>query len=113
MKRDWEIDELLDTFTLSSEEWGLIHNKTDYNQLGFAALLKFFQYEGRFPHYPHEVPYAVLTYLAQQLEVETDLYDQYRWDGRTISSDRSTIRSYCRFREASSEDQAELLMEKF
>lgn len=109
MKRDWTADELLNAFTLSTEEMALLHNKTTQHQIGLAVLLKFFQYEGRFPHYQHEIPHEVLTYLAQQLDLEADAYDGYAWEGRTISTDRSIIRTYCGFREATLEDRDHLL----
>jgi hypothetical protein len=37
--------------------------------LGKAVLLKFFQYEGRFPESVAELPSAVVEYVAQQLNL--------------------------------------------
>jgi hypothetical protein len=42
MKRNWELDELIEHFTLIPEEMRLIGNKTGETRLGFAAMLKYF-----------------------------------------------------------------------
>ncbi len=52
MKHDWNADELLEHWTLLPGEKRLLANKSGATRLGFAALLKFFQHEGRFPHVP-------------------------------------------------------------
>ena len=50
MKRQWTHEELIEHWTLSSKELDLISDSTtDHNLLGAACLLKYFQYEGRFP----------------------------------------------------------------
>ena len=49
MKRDWHADELAEHWTLLPGERPLLANKTGATRLGFAVLLKFFQYEGCFP----------------------------------------------------------------
>lgn len=57
MKRQWTHEELIEHWTLSSKELDLIgDSKTDHNLLGAACLLKYFQYEGRFPAYKQDVP---------------------------------------------------------
>ena len=55
MKRNWELYELVEQFTLLPVEISLLGNKSGANRLGFALLLKFFQVEARFPRYPQEV----------------------------------------------------------
>ena len=70
MKRQWTNEELLEYWTLSSKELDLIgDSKTDHNLLGAACLLKYFQYEGRFPAQKQDVPPIVIVHLAQQLGV--------------------------------------------
>ena len=57
MKRQWTHEELLEHWTLSAKELDLVgDSKTDHNLLGFAVLLKFFQFEGRFPSQKQDVP---------------------------------------------------------
>ncbi len=48
MQRHWELDELVDHFTLLPQEVQLIREaRTAHNRLGFAVLLKCFR--GGFP----------------------------------------------------------------
>jgi hypothetical protein len=51
---------------LSSKKLDLIgDSKTDHNLLGFAVLLNYFQYEGRFPSQKQDIPSVVIVHLAQ------------------------------------------------
>ncbi len=55
MKREWTDLEFADWILLPSEA-ALLANKTGPTRLGFAVLLKFFQYAARFPLSMQEVP---------------------------------------------------------
>lgn len=104
MKRHWEPDELIDHWTLLPDELALLANKAGATRLGFAALLKFFQLEGRFPQHKHELPPAAVTYLAKQVQVPTDEYFGYDWRGRAIKYHRAQVRDFLGVREATVED---------
>ncbi len=104
MKRNWEEAELAKHFTLTFDEFELLSNKAGPTRLGFTVLLKFFQYEARFPNAKNEVPRSVVAYLARQLEVESVLYLQYDWQGRSIKYHRSQIRQFLGFRQATLPD---------
>jgi hypothetical protein len=69
MKRVWETEELVEHWTLMPHELALLGNKTGATRLGFALLLKFFQSEARFPKDAHELPEAVVGYVAKQVGV--------------------------------------------
>jgi hypothetical protein len=69
MKRDWELQELIEEWTLVPRELELLDNKTGSTRLGCAVLLKFFQREGRFPYSRTEIPKAVLRYLSRQVNI--------------------------------------------
>jgi hypothetical protein len=56
MKREWTDLEFAD-WTLPPSEAALLANKTGPTRLGFAVLLKFFQYAARFPLSMQEVPF--------------------------------------------------------
>ena len=84
MKRHWETEELVEHWTLMPTEVELLANKTGATRLGFAALLKFFQIEMRFPQSATEVPAVVVDYLAKQVKVRPDQFQTYEWRGRTI-----------------------------
>jgi len=49
MKRQWSDVELADGWSLNHDEFELLNHRTGRSRLAFAAMLKFFQLEGRFP----------------------------------------------------------------
>lgn len=104
MKRQWNAEELLDHWTLIPAESDLLANKTGATRLGFAVLLKFFQYEARFPSQAQEVPPIVVAHLAQQVEVPAEAFTVYDWQSRTIKYHRQQIRTVFGFRELTAAD---------
>ena len=56
MARALDFDELVDHFTLVDEDLRLLRNKTGPMRLGFALLLKFVRWRGRFPRGRAELP---------------------------------------------------------
>src|SRR5437879_5758038 len=110
MKRQWTNEELIDHFTLSPQELDLIgDSKTDHNLLGFAVLLKYFQYEGRFPSQKHDVPSIVIVHLAQQLGVVPEKIIPYDWEGRSIKAHRAAIRAFLHVHEATLSDEEAII----
>ncbi len=108
MKRQWDIEELIEHFTLIEEDLEFLANKTGPTRLGYALLLKCFQYEGRFPQAKYDVPKSVVDYVAHQLKLDAALYAQYDWEGRTIKGHRTQIREQMEFREATDLDAEEM-----
>lgn len=108
MKRNWTHDELVETFTLQPAEQALLEHKTPPSQLGLAASLKFVQLEGRFPVHRHEIPPAVMSYLARQFTLDPALALQYEWRGRTFELHRAQIRAFLGLRESTTRDLEEL-----
>lgn len=104
MKRHWELDELIDHFTMLPNELEQLGNKIGTTRLGFAVILKFFQYEARFPNYKNEIPKEVILYISKQLGIEASCFDNYDWTGRVIKYHRAQIREYFNFREPTLED---------
>ena len=92
MKRKWENHELAKHWAIDEEEQPLIRQKRGVNRLGFALLLKFFQLKGRFPERKNEIPRVVRAFVAEQLSVNADDYEQYDWEGRGIKRHRVEIR---------------------
>ncbi len=106
MKRHWTNEELAEHWTLSSKEFDLIgDSKSDHNLLGAACLLKYFQYEGRFPSQKQDVPPIVIVHLAQQLGVIPEKIIPYDWEGRTIKAHRAAIRTFLDVHEATLADE--------
>jgi hypothetical protein len=108
MKPEVSEDDLAAHWTLDADNWAVLANKTGANRLGFAALLKFFEAEGRFPRQREELPAAAVQFLAQQVRVPAEAWNQYRWTGRTFEYHRAQVRAALGFREGGSEDMESL-----
>src|SRR6266487_358665 len=68
MKRMWDIEEVVEHFTLLPSDLELLANKTGATRLGFALLLKCFQYEARFPLIKNDIPKPIVDYIAHHLD---------------------------------------------
>ena len=104
MKQCWSGGELAEFWTLSSAEKRFSDQRTRQGRLGLAVLLKFFQLEGRFPHYHKEVPLSAVDYVAEQLEVPASAWFDYPLKGRSGSRDREQLRTFLGFRQAANDD---------
>lgn len=105
MRREWDPEDLIACWTLIDADWTLVGNKTGSTRLGFAASLKFFELEARFPHHDVEIPPAAAEYVASQVKVEPEMLAGYRFSGRTFEYHRAQIRHAFGFREATGEDE--------
>ena len=108
MKRHWETEELIDFWTLLPPELEILANKTGAMRLGFAVLLKFFALEGRFPRFSSEIPPVVIEFIAKQIQVDSQVFAEYRWQSRTVVYHRNQIRELFGYREAAAEDGEKL-----
>jgi hypothetical protein len=101
LKRNWDIEELIEHFTFLPNELTLIGNKAGNTRLGFAVIFKFFQYEARFPQAKNEIPKTIIEYIAKQVQVAADQFDNYDMSssGRTFFNHKAQIRDYFGFRE--------------
>jgi TnpA family transposase len=104
MKRQWDIEELIEHFTLVTRDWECLDGKNGATLLGCALLLKCFQLEGRFPTSRQDIPKTVVDYVAHQVKVESACWPQYDWQGRTIKLHRAQIRTHLEIREATAAD---------
>ncbi|MGB3191607.1 MAG: DUF4158 domain-containing protein [Limnoraphis sp.] len=109
MKKHWEIDELIEHWTLLPGEITWLGNKLGANRLGCAVLLKFFQFETHFPQSPQNVPATVVDYIAKQVDVPSEQYLDYDWDGRSIKRHRVEIRSFLGICKASVQDAKQMV----
>ena len=75
MKRNWDLEELIEHFTIMPNEMSFIGNKTGETRLGFAVILKFFQFEAKFPNSKGEVPRVVVQYIA--IHCKTDAVSRF------------------------------------
>ncbi|MBO0783168.1 MAG: DUF4158 domain-containing protein, partial [Ktedonobacteraceae bacterium] len=109
MKRTWTSEELTERFTLLPDELNAVGNKSGATRLGFAVLFKCFQYEGRFLRSRQEAAPEVVHFLATQVGVDSTLFAQYAWEGRTIEAHRAQIRAITKVREFRRADEEALL----
>ncbi|WP_327092508.1 DUF4158 domain-containing protein [Nonomuraea sp. NBC_01738] len=107
MRREWELEDLIECWTLDEAEVKLLANKSGATRLGFALMLKFFELEGRFPR-REDVPKAAVDYMAGQVKVDAALFAEYRWSGSTIEYHRAQIRRFHGFRETTVADEDKL-----
>ena len=80
MKLFWEQSELESNFTLNDKESKLLSNRTSINKLGLVILMKYVQYERRFPNKRKEIPIPLIKYIAEQLRIPTDEFKNYSLD---------------------------------
>ncbi len=109
MKRAWETDDLIEHWTVTPQNVALLERKTGHTRLGFALLLKAFQYAGRFPEHKNAIPSVVVAHVASQIGVASEEYLQYDWLGRSIEYHRAQIHAHLGFRAATVQDAEELV----
>jgi TnpA family transposase len=109
VKANWDTEELIETWTLLPQELELVSSKVGANQIGFAVLLKYFQIYARFPSSAKEIPDTIISYIAQQLQIPSNYYLDYDWQGRSISNHRASIRKLFGFRTATLADGEEMI----
>ena len=102
------MDELVDHWTVLSDEAGLVNVKQENTRLAFALLLKFYTQHGRFPRGRAEFPDEVVDYVARQTRTPASTLGLYEWSGRTIERHRREIRDHLGFRECSVPDADKL-----
>jgi hypothetical protein len=104
MARCIGLDEVVDHFTLIGDELDLLRNKSGASRLGFALLLKFVLWRGRFPRALHELPDDAVAHVARQVRVAAGEVAAFDLGGRTAKRHRTEIRAYTGFRECSVAD---------
>jgi hypothetical protein len=104
MASDLGLDDVVDHFTLIGDELDQLRNKSGATRLGFAVLLKFLLWRGRFPRGLHEVPDDAVAHLARQVRVPAAVLRWFDFASRTAKRHRTEIRAYTGFRECSVAD---------
>ena len=102
-------DELPDEWQLTPNEREQIVSEEPHNQLGFAVQLKHFQQIGRFPRHRQEIAPALITSIAQQLNIPEHIYDRYQLTGRTSERHRQRLRAWLEVRPYQVSDGDELV----
>ena len=106
------LDDVIDHFTLDADELTQLRNKTGATRLGFAVMLKFLLWRGRFPGRGQEVPDDAVEYVARQVGVTADEFEHYDFAGRTIKGHRREIRRFASYRVCSVADADKLAIQE-
>jgi hypothetical protein len=109
VRREWELEDLIDCWTLDEEDAKLLAKKSGATRLAFALALKFFELEARFPRHAGELPPAAVGFVAGQLKAAPVLFAAYGWSGRTAEHHRAQIRAALGFREPAVGDEDKLV----
>ncbi len=109
-------DDLIEHFTLSQDERYLLTQwRKDVNKIGFAVLLKSFQYLGYPPKQKKDIPDIIVSFICGQLEIQNNLFGSYRWKNSIWKLHLGAIRKFTGFRNMKKKDHIQLyewLLEK-
>ncbi|MGH3436958.1 MAG: DUF4158 domain-containing protein [Sciscionella sp.] len=108
MPRKIDEDEPIERWTLVGDELGQVSGKRGATRLGFALVLKFYTWQGRFPRGRGELPDEAVAYVARQVGVPAADLAFYDWSGRTLEYHRAQIRKFLGFRECTVADADKL-----
>ena len=95
MRREWELDDLIASWTLVDADQDLLVRLHGTSRLSFALMLKFFEVEGRFPRHAGEVPPAAVDFVVRQLGSADGEFEVV---GRAVERFRVQIREVLGFR---------------
>ncbi len=103
-------EDLIEQFTLTQEErYCTPQWREEKNILGFVVLLKTFLFLGYPPRKKEEVPTPVVSWLSQQLNVDSIEYKRYKWKSRWWDTHLAFIREFTGYRPGNGDDFQELI----
>ncbi len=98
-------DEIITFFTLTAPDLSLINKRSgDYNRLGFALQLGTLRYLGFVPDALQNAPFAIVDYLAQQLQVNSSRLSLYGKREKTRTNQLQQIQSHLGWRKSTQMD---------
>ena len=92
MGRDISLDEVIEHFTLDGDEKESLRNKAG-GRFGFAMMLKYLLWRGRFPRGRHEIPDDAIAHVARQIGVSAGDMGFYDVASRQARNHRAEIRA--------------------
>ena len=109
VKPHWEIEELIENWTLLPQELELVRKKVGGNQIVFALFFKHFQLFTRFPDEKSSIPKIVISYIANQIGFPESSDSFYNWQGRSAKAYRIEIRHLFKFKAATLQDSTQMV----
>jgi TnpA family transposase len=102
-------DELNEYFTILPEERYLLSQcRKEANTLGFAVLVKVFIFLGYPPRNKEDIPAQIILWIARQLDLNSSLFEEYRWKDSVWKEHLASIRAFTGFRPFNADDSQEL-----
>jgi Domain of unknown function (DUF4158) len=98
---------LAEIWTLEPADLAAVRGKRGATALGFAVLLRYFRWKGRFPR-ASDVPGDAVAFVAGQLGLKPVVFRGYDWNGRMVKYHRDQIRSVLGFRQVTLADEDHL-----
>ena len=78
-------EEIFEHFTLTRDELCFLSElRKERNVLGFAVLLKTFVFLGYPPRDMRNIPSEIISRLSQQLQLNPEEFENYRWKGQGV-----------------------------
>ena len=108
MRREWQPEELIASWTLIDRDWELLANKSGATRLGFALLLRFFDLEAQVPRASGRAAAGRGRVCRRAGEGPAGRAGGLRVVGRTIKYHRAQIRRAFGFREPTRADEQRL-----
>ena len=93
MLQNFNESELMEHFSISEQETNLIANKAGSTRIGFAVMLKYYQFEGRFPKKHMNIPEIIVNHIAEQVGVIPESFSKYKFKGRSVRYHRNQIQT--------------------
>ncbi|MER7442829.1 DUF4158 domain-containing protein [Micromonospora avicenniae] len=107
MRREWELDDLIASWTLVDADQELLVKLHPPSRLSFALMVKFFEIEGRFPRHRGELPEVAVDFVARQLGVPAGA--PFEVTGRAVERFRTQIRELLGFRVSTRGDEDKMI----
>ncbi|MDL1978463.1 MAG: DUF4158 domain-containing protein [Deltaproteobacteria bacterium] len=94
-----DAEDLIEYFSLTQDERNLLYQwRKDANTVGFAVLLKSFQFLGYPPRQKEDIPDAIISCISRQLKLDARQFNRYRWKDSVWKVYLSSIREFTGFR---------------
>jgi len=102
-------EELKEHFTLSNNDFELFKRiRKDFLRLGFAVFFKCYIFLGFPPKQKNDIPIIVIKWIAKQMGLSPDLFNDYQWKSRTWEQHLSIIRNYTGFKSCETKDSTSI-----
>lgn len=109
MKNNYE-ESIFEKIQFTNEEIALVNSKkSNINRISFAVLLKKFQIDCTFPKSNEEVSISFAQAIGELLDIDYELFYEYKFDGRTYKFHKAQIREYYDFNISTNESVEELI----